>query len=56
MQVSRLMKRDACTREQAEAKVAAQMPLSAKQAKAKLVLDNSGDLDHVQQQVKCTHG
>ena len=45
------MKRDRCTKEQAKAKVAAQMRLGVKQAKANLVIDNSGDLDYVQRQV-----
>lgn len=54
LQVDRLMKRDRCTKEQAEAKVVAQMPLSVKQAKASMVIDNSGELKHVQQQV-CSH-
>lgn len=45
------MKRDSCTQQQAEAKVAAQMPLSTKSAKAQLVIDNSQDLAHIELQV-----
>ena len=51
MQVSRLVKRDTCSREQAEAKVKAQMPLNTKQAKAHIVIDNSKDLEHMEGQV-----
>ena len=50
-QVKRLMKRDACSKPQAEAKVKAQMPLKLKQDKSQIVLDNSGNKHHCEQQV-----
>jgi len=43
-QLERLMQRDRCSRQLAEAKVAAQMPLERKAALANHVIDNSGDL------------
>lgn len=45
------MSRDKCNQQQAEAKVAAQMPLHIKETKAQLVIDNSKDFEHVQIQV-----
>ncbi len=45
------MKRDACSKPQAEAKVKAQMPLKLKRDKSQIVIDNSGDKHHCEQQV-----
>ena len=45
------MSRDKCNQQQAEAKVAAQMPLHIKETKAQLVIDNSKDFEHVKIQV-----
>ena len=42
VQVARAMVRDASTREQAQARIAAQLPLSAKVAAADYVIDNAG--------------
>lgn len=42
MQIERLMKRDSCTRETAEAKVSSQMPLDGKRKKASYVIENDG--------------
>lgn len=60
------MKRDACSKPQAEAKVKAQMPLKLKRDKSQIVIDNSGDKHHCEQQVNylymqtfvhfCAHG
>ncbi|DBA91271.1 TPA: hypothetical protein ACH3X2_004038 [Trebouxia sp. C0005] len=46
------MKRDACSKPQAEAKVKAQMPLKLKRDKSQIVIDNSGDKHHCEQQVQ----
>lgn len=45
------MKRDACSKPQAEAKVKAQMLLKLKQDRSQIVIDNSGDKHHCEQQV-----
>ncbi len=45
------MKRDACSKPQAEAKVKAQMPLKLKRDKSQIVIDNSGNKHHCEQQV-----
>ncbi len=45
------MKRDACSKPQAEGKVKAQMPLKLKRDKSQIVIDNSGDKHHCEQQV-----
>ena len=50
-QVERLMRRDACSKPQAEAKVNAQMPLKLKQVKSQIVINNSGSKHHCEQQV-----
>jgi dephospho-CoA kinase len=42
VQVARAMVRDACTEEQARARLAAQLPLAAKVAAADYVIDNAG--------------
>lgn len=51
-QLRRLMARDACSREQAQQIVAAQMPLADKQRYGVVVIDNSGSLDTTRQQVE----
>ena len=45
------MKRDACSKPQAEAKVKAQMRLKLKKDRSQVVIDNSGDKHHCEQQV-----
>jgi dephospho-CoA kinase len=47
-QLARLMARDGLSREAAEARIAAQMPLAAKAARADAILDNSGGRDEAQ--------
>jgi dephospho-CoA kinase len=42
-QLDRLMARNRLSRDQAQARIAAQMPLAAKCARADVILDNSGD-------------
>ncbi|DBB13327.1 TPA: hypothetical protein ACH3X3_005060 [Trebouxia sp. C0006] len=51
-EVERLMKRDACSKPQAEAKVKAQMRLKLKKDRSQIVIDNSGDKHHCEQQVQ----
>ncbi|KAK9819816.1 hypothetical protein WJX72_002721 [[Myrmecia] bisecta] len=51
IQVERLVKRDRCSREEAEAKIRAQMPLEAKRQLADYVIDNSGTLPQLHSQV-----
>lgn len=51
VQVARLMARDALTRDQAQARIASQMPLQDKVARAGVVIDNSGSREHTQAQV-----
>ena len=50
-QLSRLMKRDGLSQAAAQARVAAQMPLNEKVARADIVIDNNGDDNHLRQQV-----
>ncbi len=51
VQISRLMKRNGLTYEQAEARLNAQMDIEVKRTKANYIIDNSGDLAHTEQQV-----
>jgi dephospho-CoA kinase len=51
-QIERLMARDGLTEEDAEARLAAQMPLDDKLDYADTVIDNSGDLDDTRRQVE----
>ena len=44
-QLARLMQRDPLSLEQAKARIASQMPLAEKVARADVVLDNSGEID-----------
>ena len=50
-QLARLMKRDGLSQAAAQARVAAQMPLNKKVARADIVIDNNGDDNHLRQQV-----
>jgi len=54
-QIARLMARDGCTREQARARIASQMPLSEKARLADYVIDNSGDRVATEAQVRRVH-
>ena len=51
------MKRDKCSRQLAEAKIASQMPQERKQQKSQYIVDNSGSLSHTAEQAKspCAH-
>lgn len=51
VQISRLMKRNGLTYEQAEARLNAQMDIEVKRSKANYIIDNSGDLAHTERQV-----
>jgi len=51
-QIERTVARDGCTREEAERRVAAQMPIDEKKALADIVIDNSGSLEHTREQVE----
>ncbi len=51
VQIERLKERDRLTREDAEARLAAQMPLDEKTGYADTVIDNSGSLDDTRRQV-----
>jgi dephospho-CoA kinase len=44
VQVMRLTKRDACSREDAEKAIASQMPLAIKERRADIVVDNNGSV------------
>ncbi len=50
-QIERTMKRDDCTREAAQARIDAQMPLAEKRAMADHVIDNDGPLEETERQV-----
>ncbi|NXY00115.1 DCAKD protein, partial [Centropus bengalensis] len=54
-QLSRLVRRDGLSQEQAEARVASQLPLDEKKKWATHVLDNSGDRESIRQQVLSLH-
>lgn len=54
-QLSRLMQRDGLTQEQAEQRVAAQMPLGEKRGMASHVIENSGRLEDTRRQVLKLH-
>jgi len=51
-QIERTMARDACTREEAESRVRAQLSLDEKRAVADHVIDNSGSLEETRRQVE----
>jgi dephospho-CoA kinase len=52
LQIERQMARDGCSREEAERRVRAQMPIEEKKALADYVIDNSGSLDDTERQVR----
>lgn len=54
-QLLRLMQRDGLTQEQAEQRVAAQMPLNEKRGLANHVIENSGGREDTQRQVLRLH-
>ncbi|MCA9510026.1 MAG: dephospho-CoA kinase [Myxococcota bacterium] len=51
-QVERTMARDACTRAEAQARIAAQMPIDEKKALADHVIDNAGSVEATRAQVE----
>jgi dephospho-CoA kinase len=51
-QLERLLKRDECTLAAAKARIAAQMPLAEKKARADILIDNSGKLTQTQMRLK----
>ena len=52
VQIERTVQRDACTREQAQARIDAQMPIDEKKSLADRVIDNSGSLEDTRAQVE----
>jgi len=52
LQIERTMARDACTRGEAERRVASQLSLDEKRALADHVIDNSGSLEDTERQVR----
>ena len=52
VQIERTVARDGCTREEAEARIAAQMPIDEKKAMADYVIDNSGTPEETEKQVR----
>ena len=52
VQIERTLQRDACTREQAQARIDAQMPIDEKKPLADRVIDNSGSLEDTRAQVE----
>jgi len=52
VQIARTVARDGCTEAEAEARVAAQMPIDEKRALADHVIDNGGDLADTERQVE----
>jgi dephospho-CoA kinase len=52
MQIERLMQRSGLSRAEAEARLAAQLPIDAKAAKADHVIDTSGTLEETENQVR----
>lgn len=55
-QLRRLQERDGLTLEQARQRIAAQMPLDEKRARADLVIDNSGSRANTRRQVEAIYG
>jgi dephospho-CoA kinase len=51
VQLQRLMSRDGLSLEQAEARLAAQLPIEDKRKRADIVIDNSGSMEHTERQV-----
>jgi dephospho-CoA kinase len=54
-QLRRLTERDGLTEEEARQRIAAQMPLDEKRAKADVVIDNSGSPENTRQQVEAIY-
>jgi dephospho-CoA kinase len=54
-QIERTMLRDACTREQAVARIRAQVPIDEKRELAEYVIDNSGSRDETERQVRALY-
>ena len=54
-QLSRLVARDKFSRDEAERRIAAQMPLEQKVAKATFTIDNNGAIKQTNQQVAATY-
>lgn len=52
VQVERTMARDDCSRDEAERRVSAQLPIDEKRAMADHVIDNSGTLEETREQVR----
>ena len=52
VQLARIRKRDGCTEAEAQARVAAQMPLAEKMARADFVIDNSGTSAETRKKVR----
>jgi len=52
VQIERIVRRDGLSREAADKRIAAQMPLDEKKRLADHVIDNSGSLDETERQVK----
>ncbi len=52
LQIDRTVARDGCTREEAERRVAAQLPIDQKRALADYVVDNAGALADTERQVR----
>ncbi len=50
-QIARLVERESYTAEEAQQRIAAQMPIDAKREKASFVIDNTQDLKHLQKEV-----
>lgn len=42
LQIERLMRRDGCSREDAQAKIASQMPLTGKRGRSTFTIENDG--------------
>lgn len=54
-QIERTVARDGCSREEAERRVAAQMPIDEKRDMADHVIDNSGSIDDTERQVSALY-
>lgn len=55
VQLERTLARDSCTREDAERRIAAQLPIEEKRQMASHVIDNSGSLERTRAQVKALY-
>lgn len=55
VQIERTVARDGCPRDEAERRVAAQLPLDEKRALADFVVDNSGSLAETERQVRAVY-